>query len=152
MCQSDEQFINILNRFQIATQSQFDIDTINNHCFGIPPKDPKLPYSFYTNETRLKHNESTFLQSDGNVCIFCAQDKHHDTCLKSFQLQNGPNFIIRLHYKIQIKKDMLVKLCVGNYLTHDDLVNGVVKIFQALNKLRHKKSYGFCLMTLKVVN
>jgi hypothetical protein len=30
---------------------------------------------------------------------------------------------------------MLVELCVGNYLTYDGLVNGVVKIFQALNKL-----------------
>ncbi len=72
MCQSDEQSINILNRFQSATQSQFDIDTINNRSFGTPPKDPKLPYSFYTNETRFKHNESTLLQSDGDVYIFHA--------------------------------------------------------------------------------
>ncbi len=37
-CQSDEQFINILNRFRIATQSQFD-----NQCFHTPPK---FPYYF----------------------------------------------------------------------------------------------------------
>jgi len=34
---------------------------------------------------------------------------------------------------------MLVELCVGNYLTHDGLVNGVVKIFQALNKLSNSQ-------------
>jgi hypothetical protein len=39
MCQSDEQFINILNRFQSATQSQFDINIINNHSFGTRAKD-----------------------------------------------------------------------------------------------------------------
>jgi hypothetical protein len=34
---------------------------------------------------------------------------------------------------------MLVELCVGNYLTHDGLVNGVVKIFQVLNKLSNSQ-------------
>jgi hypothetical protein len=66
---------------------------------------------------------------------FVHKIKHHDICLKSFQLQNDLYFIIRLHLKIQMKKKMLVELCLGNYLTHDDLVNGVIKIFQALNKL-----------------
>jgi hypothetical protein len=72
MCQSDEQFINILNQFQSATQSQVDVNTINYHSFGTPPKDPKLPYSSHKNETRFKHNESTLLQSDGDVYIFHA--------------------------------------------------------------------------------
>jgi hypothetical protein len=54
-------------------------------------------------------------------------------------LQNDPNFTIKLHLKVQIKKNMLVELCVGNYLTHDGLVNGVVKIFQALNKLSNSQ-------------
>jgi len=52
--------------------------------FRTPPKDPKFPYLFYTNEARLKHNELTCLQSDGDVYIFHVEDKHHDTCLKSF--------------------------------------------------------------------
>jgi hypothetical protein len=86
MCQNDEQFINILNRFRIATQSQFDIDTINSQCFRTPPKDPNFPYLFYTNESRLKRNESSFLRSDGNVYIFHVEDKHYDTFPKSFQL------------------------------------------------------------------
>jgi hypothetical protein len=97
MCQSDEQFINISKWFQTDTQSQFDVDSINSLCFHTPYEDPKLPYLFYTNEARLKHNESTFLRSDEDVYIFCAKDKHHDTCSKSFQLQNDLNFTARLH-------------------------------------------------------
>jgi hypothetical protein len=54
--------------------------------FSYTSKDPKFPYLFYTNESRLKHNESTFLGSDGDVYIFCVEDKHHDICPKSFQL------------------------------------------------------------------
>jgi hypothetical protein len=84
MHQIDEQFINILNRFWIATQSQFNINAINNQCFCTPPEDPIFPYLFYTNEARLKHNELTFLRSDGDVYIFHVEDKHHDTCPKSF--------------------------------------------------------------------
>ncbi len=84
MRQSDEQFINILNQFRTTTQWQFVIDTINSQCFCTPPKDPNFPYLFYTNDSRLKHNESTFLRSDGDVYIFRVEDKHHDTCPKSF--------------------------------------------------------------------
>jgi hypothetical protein len=80
-----------------------NIDTINSQCFHTPLENPKFPYLFYTNEARLKHNESTFLWSDEDVYIFHAKDKH-DTCLESFQLQNDPNFIVGLHSKIQIKK------------------------------------------------
>jgi hypothetical protein len=44
------------------------------------------------NEAKQKHNESTFFRNEGDVFILCAQDKHHDTCLQSFQLQNDANF------------------------------------------------------------
>jgi hypothetical protein len=69
------------------------------------------------------------------VYIFCVEDKHHDTCPKSFQLQNDPNFTIKLHLKFRVKKNMLVELCAGNYSTHDGLVNGANGIFQASNNL-----------------
>jgi hypothetical protein len=69
------------------------------------------------------------------VSIFCVEDKHHDTCLKSFKLQNGSNFTIELHSKIQIKKNMLIELCASNYARHDGLVNGVDGIFQNSSKL-----------------
>jgi hypothetical protein len=65
----------------------------------------------------------------------CAQDRHHDTCLQSFQLQNDANFIARLHLEVQVKKNMLVELCATNYATHDGLINGVDKIFQGSIKV-----------------
>jgi hypothetical protein len=45
--------------------------------------------------------------------------------------------ISQLNYikKIQVKQNMLVKLCASNYLTHDGLVNGVDGIFQTSSKL-----------------
>jgi hypothetical protein len=61
MHQSDEQFINILNRFRIATRLQLDVDTINNQCFRTSSNDPKFPYLFYMNEAKQKHDELTFL-------------------------------------------------------------------------------------------
>jgi hypothetical protein len=73
------------------------------------------------------------------VHIFYAKDKHRDTCPKSFQLQNDPNFTAILHSEIQVKKNMLVKLCVGNYSTHDGLVNGANGIFQASSKLHNSQ-------------
>jgi hypothetical protein len=103
MHQYVEQFINILNQFWTITHSQFDIDTINSQCFHTPHKGPKLPYLFYANEARLKHNESTFLRNDGDVYIFRVEYRHCDTCPKSFQLQNNPNFIGRLQSKVQEK-------------------------------------------------
>jgi hypothetical protein len=65
----------------------------------------------------------------------CAQNRHHDTCLQSFQLQNDANFIVGLHLEVQVKKNMLVDLCARNYVTHDGLVNGVDGIFQGSTKI-----------------
>jgi hypothetical protein len=99
------------------------------------PNDPKLPYLFYTNEANQNHNESSFLQSEEVVFILRAQDRHHDTCSQSFQLQNDANFTARLHPEVQVKKNMLVELCARNYATHDGLVNGVDGIFQGSTKV-----------------
>jgi hypothetical protein len=42
-----------------------------------PPNDPKFSYLFYTNETRSKHNELTFLQETiDDVYIFHKQDRN----------------------------------------------------------------------------
>ncbi len=68
------------------------MDTINNQCFCTLLNVLKLSYLFYMNEAKQKHNESTFFQSEGDVFIFCEQDRHHDTCPQSFQLQNDVNF------------------------------------------------------------
>jgi hypothetical protein len=85
---------------------------------------------FYTNEAKQKHNESTFLQSEGGVFILHAQDRHHDTRLQSFQLQNDAKFIVGLHLEVEVKKNTLVELCARNYATHNGLVNGADGIFQ----------------------
>jgi hypothetical protein len=73
MCQSDEQFMNILNQFWIATQLQLDVYTINNQCFHTLPNDPNLLYLFYMNEAKQKHNGSAFLWNEEDVSILCAQ-------------------------------------------------------------------------------
>jgi hypothetical protein len=65
----------------------------------------------------------------------CAQNRHHDTCLQSFQLKNDANFIVGLHLEVHVKKNMLVDLSVGNYVTHDGLVTGVNGIFQGSTKI-----------------
>ncbi len=56
-------------------------------------------------------------------------------CPQSFQLRNDANFTTWLHLEVQIKKNILVELCAGNYATHDGLVNGVDGIFQRSIKI-----------------
>jgi hypothetical protein len=80
------------------------VDTINNQCFHTLSNDPKFPYLFYKNEAKQKHNESFFLQNEGDVFILCAQDRHHDTCLQSFQLQNDANFTTKTTLKGSCKE------------------------------------------------
>ncbi len=67
--------------------------------------------------------------------ILCAQEKHHETCPQSFQLQNDTNFIANLHSKFQVKITMLVELCACNYATHRGIVNVANGIFQGSTKL-----------------
>jgi hypothetical protein len=86
-CTIDEQFINILNQFQTGTQLQSDVDSM----FFTFPNDSTFPYLFDMNEAKQKHNESTFLWNEGDVFILHAQNRHHDTCFQSFQLQNDAN-------------------------------------------------------------
>jgi hypothetical protein len=69
MHQSDEQFVDILNRLWTVTQLQLDVNTINNQCFCTPPTNPKFPYLFYMNEAEQKHNESTSFKVKGWIHI-----------------------------------------------------------------------------------
>jgi len=59
----------------------------------------------------MKQSKNIMNQSEGDVFILCAQDRHHDTCPQSFQLQNDTNFTLGLHSEVQVKKNMLVELC-----------------------------------------
>ena len=76
MRQSDQQFIDILNRFRTATQTQNDIDIVNSQCVRNPPRDPKFPHLFYKNEPRLQHNESVFQRTEGSVYVLYKKNKH----------------------------------------------------------------------------
>ncbi len=63
--------------------------------------------------------------------ILKAMDINHQSCPPSHKLLNDLGKIADLHCTINIKKDMLVELCVGNYATSDGFVNGDNDIFKA---------------------
>jgi hypothetical protein len=52
-----------------------------------------------------------------------------ETSHSHFKSPMIPSQTIGLHHELSIKNDMLVKLCVGNYVTLDYLVNGLDDIF-----------------------
>jgi hypothetical protein len=56
MQQNDIDFIHVLNRFQIATQTTKDISYINNICLKPTPLNGVLLYLFYTNTKTIAHN------------------------------------------------------------------------------------------------
>jgi len=55
---------------------------------------------------------------------------NHQSCPPSYKLSNDLSKTSGLHSIINIKKDMLVELCVGNYATSNGLLNGVDGIFK----------------------
>jgi hypothetical protein len=60
MQQDDINFINILNRFKIASQTIEDIKFMNNNCLRTPLMDNTLPYSIYTNVKTTMDNKNVF--------------------------------------------------------------------------------------------
>jgi len=109
-------FINILNRFQIASQTNEDIKCINNNCLRTPPMDNTLPYLFYINIKTTMHNKNVFWNTLGQTFTFLACVVHVEMCLSHFKLSNLSSQIASLHYKIIIKKK-----CWWNY------VQGIMK-------------------------
>jgi hypothetical protein len=57
-------------------------------------------------------------------------DINHQSCPPSYKLSNDLNKTMGLHSTINIKKDMLVELCVNNYVTYDGLASGTDGIFK----------------------
>jgi hypothetical protein len=55
-------------------------------------KSSKISTFILHGETKQKHNESGFFQIERDVFILRAEDRHHDTCFQSIQLQNNTNF------------------------------------------------------------
>ncbi len=52
-----------------------------------------------------------------------------------------------MHSKVQVKKNMLVELCVRNYATHDGLVNGANGRFQVSTKIFNSQEVIWILFT-----
>jgi hypothetical protein len=53
-------FINIVNRFQIASQTNEYIHFTNNFCLRPPPMDNTLPHLFYTNLKTIADNKIVY--------------------------------------------------------------------------------------------
>jgi hypothetical protein len=77
-----------------------------------------------------KHNTIVINKTIGPTFIFEAINIHHHWCLTSYKLLNDPSNIASLHITIHIKQKKLVELCVRNYATSSDLVNGANGIFK----------------------
>jgi hypothetical protein len=59
-----------------------------------------------------KHNEKVFTNTLGPMFIFKAIDINHQSCLPFYDLSNDLNKTTNLHFIINIKKDILVEICV----------------------------------------
>jgi hypothetical protein len=55
MRQNDVHVINILNRFQIASQTNENLHFVNNLCLKPPPMDNTSPHLFYANLKIIAH-------------------------------------------------------------------------------------------------
>jgi len=94
----------------------------NSICYQQPPNG--LYYSIF------------FLKKNANImkmCLLTHQVSHLFSKLWAliayhaypfYKLSNDSSKISSLHLIIQLKKDMLVELCVSNYATSNGLVNG----------------------------
>ncbi len=72
-----------------------------------------------------------FTNTLGPTFIFKAMDINNQSCPPFYKFSNNPSKTIGLHSTINIKKDVLVELCAGNYATFNVFVNGVDGIFKA---------------------
>ncbi len=141
MCQIDDQFVEVLNRFWTIIHNSIDITLLNHTYLCLPPNDLNFPYIYYTNKSTKERNDFIFQNIKGQGYVFDADNQHHDTCLKHFKLKNDSSQIIGLHSKIQIKIGMLIELCARNYATHDELFNGVDGVFQYFTRLQKNESF-----------
>ncbi len=92
--------------------------------------DNTLPHLFFINAKKTMHDKNIFQNTWGGTFTFLACDVHTETCLFHSKLSNLPFQTLGLHYKILVKKKMLVELCARNYETSDGLVNGVDGTFE----------------------
>jgi len=89
-----------------------------------------------------KHNENVFTNTLGLTFIFKAMAINHQSCPLSYKLSNDLSKTMGLHFTINIKNNMLVKLCVSNYVTFDGFVNGIDGILKHQQHIMKKSLYG----------
>ncbi len=65
MCQIDDQFIEVLNKFEIATHNPIDIASLNHTHLHPPLNDLNFPYMYYTNKSTKEENDFIFQNIKG---------------------------------------------------------------------------------------
>ncbi len=86
MRQNDVHFINILNKFRTASQTNDDIHFMNNLCLTPPPMDNTSPQLFYTNLKTRAHNKIVYDKTPSETFKFIAKDLHSEKCHFHFKL------------------------------------------------------------------
>jgi len=74
MCQGDDQFIEVFNRFQTATHNHINITFFNNICLHQPPSELNFPYMNYTNKSTRECNNFVFENTKGQEFVFDVND------------------------------------------------------------------------------
>jgi hypothetical protein len=87
MRQNYVHFINILNRFRIASQTNESIHFMSNLCLKPPLMDNTSPYLLYTNLKTNAHNKIIYDKTLVKTFKFLAKDIHFKACLH-FKLFN----------------------------------------------------------------
>jgi hypothetical protein len=96
----NDHFINILNRFYTASQTNDDIDFMNKFCLKPPPMDNILPNLFYTNLKTTTHNKIVHDKTLGETFKFFAKDVHFEACYFHFKLSLLPFHTFGFHHEL----------------------------------------------------
>jgi hypothetical protein len=70
MCQTDDQFIEVINIFQTTTHNPINITLLNHTCLHPPPNDLIFPYMYYTNKSTKEKNDLIFQNIKGQKYVF----------------------------------------------------------------------------------
>jgi hypothetical protein len=69
MCQTNDQFIEVFNKFQTATDNLVDITLLNHTCFCLLPNDLNFPYMYYTHKSTKEKNDFVFQNTKGQEYV-----------------------------------------------------------------------------------
>lgn len=133
VCQTNSQFVSILNRIRTCEQTDEDISYINATCYKPRPNNPTLPHLFQRNSTVDEHNKSILDYLPMTLYVLEAID-HTDTTIDitPYHVEKTT-----LPTTIFVKQGILIELIAGNLDTQDGLVNGADGIFQLHTTQHH---------------